>query len=75
MIIELRCPGRVGSFCSTSSTRRVDIVTKPVISYESGKDWEVFMTSGTYPWSIVIQIFHENPAIARKQLRSYKLSE
>jgi len=33
------------------------------------------MTSGTYPWSIVIQIFHENPAIARKQLKSYKLSE
>jgi hypothetical protein len=23
-----------------------------------GKDREVFMTSGTYPWSFVTQIFH-----------------
>ena len=31
---EFRCSGRVGSFCSTSDTRRVNPVTNPVISYE-----------------------------------------
>ena len=29
---ELRCFGRVGSSCSTSGTRRVNLVTNPVIS-------------------------------------------
>ena len=31
---ELRCSGRVRSSCSTSDTRRVNLVTKPVISRE-----------------------------------------
>jgi hypothetical protein len=35
---ELRCPGRVGSSCSASGTRRVNLVTNPVISHERGKD-------------------------------------
>ena len=48
---ELRCSGRVRSYCSTSGTRRVNLVTNPVIS-ERGKDREVFTTSGTYPWSL-----------------------
>jgi hypothetical protein len=48
---ELRCSGRVISSCSTSGTRRVNLVTHPVISHEWGKDREVFTTSGTYPWS------------------------
>jgi hypothetical protein len=55
---ELRCSGRVDSSCSTSDTRLVNLVTKPVISHERGKDREVFTTSGTYPWSFVTQIFH-----------------
>jgi hypothetical protein len=55
---ELRCSGRVSSSCSTSDTRRVNLVTNPVISHEWGKDREVFTTSGTYPWSFVTQIFH-----------------
>ena len=55
---ELRCCGRVSSSCSTSDTRRVNLVTNPVISHEWGKDREVFTTSGIYPWSFVIQIFH-----------------
>jgi hypothetical protein len=55
---ELRCSGRVSSSCSTSGTRRVNLVTNPVISREWGKDRDVFTTSGTYPWSFVIQIFH-----------------
>jgi hypothetical protein len=31
---ELRCSGRVSSSCSTSGTRRVNLVTNPVISRE-----------------------------------------
>jgi hypothetical protein len=38
---EFRWPGRVGSSCSTSDTRRVNLVTNPVISPERGKDREV----------------------------------
>jgi len=45
---ELRCSGRVSSSCSTSGTRRVNLVTSPVISHEWGKYREVFTTSGTY---------------------------
>ena len=52
------CSGRVGSSCSTSDTRRVNLVTNPVISPGRGKDREVLTTSGTYPWSYVTQIFH-----------------
>jgi hypothetical protein len=55
---ELSCPGRVDSSCYTSDTRRVYLVTYPVISHEWGKDREVFTTSGTYPWSFVTHIFH-----------------
>ena len=43
---ELRCTGRVSSSCSTSVTRCVNLVTKPVISHEWWKDWEVFTTNG-----------------------------
>jgi len=32
--VELRCSGRVSSFCSTSVTRRVNLVTNPVIRHE-----------------------------------------
>jgi hypothetical protein len=45
---ELRCSGRVGSSCSTSGTRRVNLVTNSVISREWGKDREVFTTSGRF---------------------------
>ena len=31
---ELRCSGRVSSSCSTSGTRRVNLITNPVISRE-----------------------------------------
>ena len=55
---ELRCSGRVGSSCSTGGTRRVNLVTNPLISNEWGKDREVFTTSGTYPWSFVTQILY-----------------
>jgi hypothetical protein len=55
---EHRCPGRVGSSCCTSDTRRVNLVTNPVINREWGKAREVLMTSGTYPWSCVTQLCH-----------------
>ena len=55
---ELGCSGRVGTSCSTSGTGRVNLVTRPVISHERGKDREVLKTGGTYPWSFVTQIFH-----------------
>ena len=55
---ELRCSTRVSSSCSTSGTRRVNLVTNPVISREWGKDREMFTISGTYLWSCVTQIFH-----------------
>jgi hypothetical protein len=35
--VELRCSGRVGSSCSTNGTRRVNLVTNPVISHEPYK--------------------------------------
>jgi hypothetical protein len=50
--------GRVSSSFSTSGTRRVNLVTNPVISHEWEKDREVLTTSGTYPWSFVTYIFH-----------------
>ena len=55
---ELRCSGGVSSSCSTIGTRRVNLVSNPVISREWGKDREVLTTIGTYPWSFVTQIFH-----------------
>ena len=51
---ELRCCWRVSSSCSTSYTRRVNLVTNPVISRDWGKDREVLTKSGTYPWPFVI---------------------
>jgi hypothetical protein len=56
---ELRCSGRVSIFCSTSGTRRVNLLTNPVISQEWGKEREV-LTSGTYLWSFVTQISHNS---------------
>ena len=54
------CSGRINSSCSSSGTRRVNIVTNPVISREWGKDQELFATGGTYPWSFVTQISHSD---------------
>jgi hypothetical protein len=45
---EFICSERVGSSCSNSGTRRVNLVTKPVINHERGKDLEVITRSGTY---------------------------
>jgi hypothetical protein len=45
---ECICSERVSSSCSNSGTRRVNLVTKPVINHERGKDLGVITTSGTY---------------------------
>jgi hypothetical protein len=51
--LQLRCfnkKGMVSGSCSTSGTRRVNLITNPVISHEWGKDCEVVTTNGTYTW-------------------------
>jgi len=55
---KLMFSARVSSSCATSDTRRFDLVTKPVISHERGKDRVLFGTNGTYPLSFVTQICH-----------------
>jgi hypothetical protein len=41
---ELGCSGRVGSSCTTSDTRRVTLVTNPVISHAWGKNQTLVIT-------------------------------
>ena len=60
------------SSCSTSCTRRVNLVTNPVISHEWGKNWETFTTNGTYPWSFVTQKF-PNAMVATIKLSKWWL--
>ena len=50
----LQSSGMVSSSFFTTVTHRVTLATIPVISPEWGKDREVFSTSGTYPWSVVL---------------------
>jgi hypothetical protein len=70
---EPRCCGRVSGSCSTSGTRRVNLVTNPVISHEPGKDRKVFTTSGTYPGSFVTQIFHSGQPSHGGDRKTYKV--
>ena len=55
---KLRCSGRIASSCSTSDNRRVNLVTKPGNKSWIRKGPGSISISGTYPWSFVIQIFH-----------------
>jgi hypothetical protein len=48
---------RVGSSCSSSGTRRVNLVTTPVISHERGKEREVFTTK--YLQTLLLKILHK----------------
>ena len=43
------CSGMVASSCSTRDTRRVYLVTNPMISHQCEKDREVTTINGTYP--------------------------
>ena len=44
---ELRCSGRIGSSCSTSDTRCVNLVTNPVISHFRSDDFNLTKRN---PW-------------------------
>jgi hypothetical protein len=70
---KLRCSGKVGSSCSTSGIRRVNLVTNPVVSHEWGKDRGVFTTSGTYPWLFVTQITVNQVMVATVKLSNWRL--
>jgi len=48
--------GRVSSSCCTCDTRRVTLVTNPVIGHEQGKDRIAITINGTFPWSFVTKI-------------------
>ena len=54
-----KCRSATGS---TFGTRRVTLVTNPVISHEWGNGWFAITTRMTYPWSFVtdIQIFRND---------------
>jgi hypothetical protein len=54
--------GRVISSCSTSGTRRVNLVTNPVISHEWGKDREVFTT--IYLTLVVLQKYFSKNSLS-----------
>jgi hypothetical protein len=57
MLLTRKLLGGVSSSCFTSDTRHVNLATNPVINHEWGKDREVLMTGGKYPWSFATQIF------------------
>jgi hypothetical protein len=65
---ELRCSGRVSSYCSTICTRHVSLVANLGISHEWGKDREVFTTSGTYLWSFVTYSITVNQVVVTVKL-------
>jgi hypothetical protein len=50
---ELRCSGRVSSSCSTTDTRRVNLVTNSVSRHERGKDREVFTTNVQFIYTML----------------------
>jgi hypothetical protein len=58
--------------CSTSDTRRVNLVTNPMMSW-TRKGPEVLTTSGTYPWSFVTQIFHNGQSSHGDDRKSFKV--
>jgi hypothetical protein len=43
---SLRCSGKVGSYCTTSGTRRITLVTIPMLKHEWGKNRIVITTNG-----------------------------
>jgi hypothetical protein len=50
---SLRCSGRISSCCSTSGTRRVNLVTNPVIS----REWVHPMLGGVCVASLVLYLY------------------
>ena len=62
----------VRNSCSTSGSRRIDLVTNPVIGHQWGKNRGVF-TSGTYPWLFVTQIFHNGQSCHGGNRKTYEV--
>ena len=58
---EIRCSGRVISSCSTNDTRRVNLVTNPVISHLLGKEREVLTTSCATFFDLHLSDYHVYP--------------
>jgi hypothetical protein len=54
---ELRCYEKVSRYCSTCRTRRIILITNPLISHEWGQDRNVSKNDGSYRWLFVTQIF------------------
>jgi hypothetical protein len=54
---ELRCSRRLSGSCSTNDTRRVNLVTNPVISHERGKEREVQLYDKRYDFNFPIVKF------------------
>ena len=65
---------RMGPRCSSAETQvcHRSYIIAAMISQERRKDWEVFTTSGTYPWSFVTQIFHN---VNQVMMATVKLSK
>ena len=61
---KIRCSGKVDSSCSTSGTRRVNLVTN--------EDREVFTTSGTHPWLFVTQITVNQVMVATVKFSNWR---
>ena len=70
---ELRCSERVSISCSTSSTRRVNLVTNMEICHEWEKDRKVFTTCGTYPWSFVNTHKYEMPTYLMHNVITFQI--
>jgi hypothetical protein len=51
--VELMNPGKVSSSCSTYGTRRITLVTNPIIRHEGRKNRIMSTTNGTYQWSFI----------------------
>ena len=54
---ELICSRRISISCSTCGTRRVTLLTNPLISHEWGKNRIVIKTNETNPWSFATRSF------------------
>ena len=71
---ELNCSWRVDSSFPTSGTRRVNLVTNPMISHEWGKERKV-LTSGTYPGFFFVTHIPYSIAVNQVMVATVKLSK
>ena len=61
---ELMCSRRVSSFCSTSGTRRVNLVTNPVISHDLTRTWMRMKITVLYLRSILPSVINCDLTVA-----------